>query len=232
MRYLAFSAAGLVSIGLVTARPASACSIASQPHIIDPTMQAIDRVAPTLPPISGVTVKRGQGPQGNGCEQTVSSCDDLGIIEIPAEATDDRTPPERIGYRFSIVAGAAPVGFSLPTDALEPVALGKVWLAWIDGAVDNQEAFDVTFGVVAIDLAGNESAPQTIRVQQGAKSGGCDLSARGATWPAALRGALLALLVMIARRPRPGARARGQMPTMGSLAPPIERPRRRSAPCR
>ena len=49
------------------------------------------------------------------------------------------TPPERIGYLFTIVAGAAPVGFSLPTGAIEPDLDGNVSLFWDDQATDDQD---------------------------------------------------------------------------------------------
>ena len=93
------------------------------------------------------------------------TCDDIGTISVPAAATDDTTPPERIGYRLSLLTGTLPAGLTLPADAIEPnAATTTLYIHWDDGATDEQEAIDFTLTVIAIDAAGNESAPQTLRV--------------------------------------------------------------------
>ena len=47
-------------------------------------------------------------------------------------------------------------------------------LTWVDGASNDQEPIEFTLRVVAIDLAGNESAPQTVRVSD--DPGGCAIA--------------------------------------------------------
>jgi hypothetical protein len=151
-----------------------ACSIAQTPHVVVPAMQATDHQPPTLAPIVHVQITRGQGSGDNGCSSIGSSCDDLGRVTFLVAATDDMTPAAQIGYGFSLTGGALPQGFVLPATALRAQADGSLTLVWEDGATDAQEALDFTLRLVAIDLAGNESEPQMIRIQQGS-AGGCRL---------------------------------------------------------
>jgi len=136
---------------------ARACDPVGQiPHTVDASMQAADQTPPTLPAIPPPIIHRGDGSQG--C--TRSDCASLGSIQIAAGATDDMSTPDKIGYRFSLAAGALPSGFTLPTTAIDP--LGARLLMYFDA--DKVGAMDFTLQVAAIDLAGNESAPQTVRV--------------------------------------------------------------------
>jgi hypothetical protein len=170
-------------------------------HVIDESMQATDQMPPTLAPIPAPEITRGKGSQQTGCSQYGStSCDDIGRIALAVLATDDATPSSRIGYRLTIVTGAPPSGLSLPSDAVEPSG-DDLALHWIDGATDDQESFDFTLRVVAVDLAGNESVPQTVRIADDrdhacavARGGG---SRKGLVWLG-----LLPLLLATRRRPR------------------------------
>jgi len=94
-----------------------------------------------------------------------NSCEGIGTLAIGAAASDDLTPANGIGYQFVLVAGALPAGFTLPQGPSKvTISDDKIWFAWDDGATDDQEDIDFTLSVVAIDAAGNESAPQTVRV--------------------------------------------------------------------
>jgi hypothetical protein len=135
----------------------AACSLVGpQPHIVDPAMQASDQVPPALPVPLPARIKRGEPAQQTGCGAQVSSCDDLGIIYITAQATDDMTPPEKIGYRLSLGERRVAPGLTLP-----PTRSSRASRATIccctgpDGA--DQPPFAFTVRIVAIDLAGNES---------------------------------------------------------------------------
>lgn len=165
-------------------RAADACSFPGPiEHEIDPAEQAIDKEPPARTETVGVSVRRGKGPEGSGCGgQGSSSCDDIGSIAlIPTPPSDDRTPPNELGYRLRFVGGRLPDGLRIPDDARrlsqgEPPALD---LRWIDGATDDQEPFDFTVTLTAIDKAGNEgpeSAP--IRIHHSGSSSGCRI-ARG-----------------------------------------------------
>jgi hypothetical protein len=157
-------------------------------------------VAPTLPPLTA-QIRRGTGPQQMGCAQSASSCDDIGSVSFQAGATDDVTPPEHIGYRFTLEAGALPAGLTLP-GAVEPFA-AQLTLLWIDGATNDQESIDFTLRVVAIDAAGNESAAQTVRVSDDA-GGACAVAgARPPRLPFAGFVGLALTAVLLVRRRRP-----------------------------
>src|SRR3954470_5000711 len=143
--------------------PARACSFAGPaPYMIDASMRATDHVAPTLPPLSVVRLQRGES--NDGC--SVDSCAGIASLAIAGAATDDVTAPEGIGYRFSLVDGTLPMSFPILLDqpSRATVADGKLWFNWDDGAATGRGPIDFTLQVVAIDQAGNESAPQTVRV--------------------------------------------------------------------
>jgi hypothetical protein len=191
----------IVAVAAVAGLPADAraCSIAGPvEHVVDPSMQATDQTPPTLPPNIETTIKRGMGPQQQGCGQGSSSCDDLGVITIAARATDDVTPPTRIGYRLTLAAGSPPAGLQLPAYPVEFAGGGGVALAWRDGATDDQEAIDFTLKIVAIDLAGNESAAQTVRVSDDSGHA-CAVARRAAHWQG-LAGVTVGAILLMARK--------------------------------
>jgi hypothetical protein len=154
LQSILIAAAPLAS--LVVPGPARACEpIGEIAHTVIASMQATDQTPPTLPALPPAEVHRSDGSNQGGCG--ASSCRDVGIISIAALATDDMTQRERIGYRFTLESGTLPASLALPTTAIQGTTL---W--W--GADTGEEPIDVTLRVVAIDLAGNESAPQTVRV--------------------------------------------------------------------
>lgn len=181
---------------------ARACSYANPaPFEVDSAMRGVDVQPPALTAVSVGTIKRGQGSRGFvGCGQTVSTCDDIGSLTIVPTASDDVTPVDRLGYRVSLVAGKLPASAMLPEGATTSIAV-----YWLDGATDDQEPLDFTLSIVAIDLAGNESAPRTVHVVD--DKGGCAVAALSratSATPAAL--GLLLLGWAAARRPRARSR--------------------------
>jgi hypothetical protein len=197
---LAVIAITLAALGAPT--PARACSFAlPTPHVVDPSLRMIDQVPPTLPGPIRYAVYR--GPQRTACGGT--SCDGNGTIDFATEASDDMTPPAQIGYRLRLEAGALPTGLTLPADAIVP-AFGQLFLLWDSGASDGDEPIDFTLQVVAIDLAGNESAPQTVRIHD--DPGGCAIGRGGASRGPAAWLAVAALV--LAARPRSGVRSRAR----------------------
>ena len=176
-------------------RDARACDpIGDVVHTVVPSMQATDQTPPTLPVIPAPTIHYADNSgQGNGCGG--AKCEDVNSIGIPAVATDDMTPSEHIGYRLSLEAGRLPPNMVLPTDAIEPMG-NFVRLYFGTDAV----SVDFTLQVVAIDLAGNESAPQSVHVKDVAPSacsaGGRPVSGWGAV------GLAGAALLLAARRRR------------------------------
>ena len=142
--------------------------------------------------------------QQTGCGAQVSSCDDLGIIYITAQATDDMTPPAKIGYRLSLESGALPPGLTLPADPIEPgEPSDQLLLYWSDGGQRDQEPFAFTVRIVAVDLAGNESPPQLLLVaDEPSGHAACAVARDPAARPAIAGVAALAILLATRRRRR------------------------------
>jgi len=204
-----FLAAAAGALPLCAPAPARACSIAAPTaHVVDPAMQATDQMSPALSPIPGPVIGRGFAP--GGCSGSSSSCDDIGVIQIQPKATDDMTPAEKIGFRVTLAAGTLPSGLTLPADAIDlPPGYPFVGLTWVDGATNDQDLLNFTLSIVAVDLAGNESAPQTVVVHDdGGGSGGsasCQLSAArsgGSGHTPASAAICLAVFALLIRRHR------------------------------
>lgn len=131
-----------------------------------------DFSAPTTPVVTGPpAVQRGIGPSVSPDGRVAStSCDDLGFASLTVRpSTDRRTDRGRIGYAFEVVGGEAPRGLlpekpvTLPGRLDAPEA--DLPLVWVDGATNEQEAFEVRVVIRAIDRAGNRSAPSdTVRI--------------------------------------------------------------------
>ena len=186
----------VVVVAFATETDACACTPLNggMPHTVDASLQATDQTPPTLPTIPPPTVRRLEATD-SGCGSGGGACAASGVVSIEAVATDDTTAANRIGYRFTLASGSLPDGFTLPGFAREPVGTTVV-LFW-DGDGD----LDFTLQVVAIDLAGNESAPQTVRIQD--DSGACAVAGgRTSRWAIAFV-AVLALLAVTNRRRRP-----------------------------
>ena len=162
-------------------------------HTIDPSMQPADQTPPTLPALPSAMLHYAQDSAGCGA----AKCGDATFAAIPAVATDDMTPAQQIGYRVSLASGTLPADFSLPATAVDPIA-GFIRLYF---NADTASSFDFTLQVVAIDLAGNESEPQTVRVTD--DSGHACAVARGRASRTDLGWAApLALLALAYRRRR------------------------------
>jgi len=174
---------------------ARACSVAGpSPYVIDASMQATDHVSPTLQPLSVASLQRGTAT-GGACSR--NSCDGMGSLALTIAVSDDVTPATNLGYRFSLAAGALPPSFIIMLDQPSQVTVsdGKIWFNWDDGTEDHAP-IDFTLQVVAIDRAGNESAPQTVRVTD--DPGGCAVARphpRGLAWA-------VAAALLLARRRR------------------------------
>ena len=154
-----------------------ACSYGTPPALVlDPQAQVSDTTPPSVPVAKVDSVHRGQGPTTNAnCSQSASSCDDIGSIDIALSATDDQSATDKMGYQVELVNGHLPDGLALPTG---PVLLmeGRLYLHWIDGATDDQEAISFTLAIRAMDLAGNTSPPTNLEVSDGGS--GCSLVGR------------------------------------------------------
>ena len=162
-----------------------------QAHTIDPAQVGVDQTPPQLAqPTVGELHNNETG--GGGCIGS-SKCGWDHSARLTGLATDDTTPVDRIGYRVTLVAGDASgltLGLSIPSVARGDDSLLLFW--------DGDDDFDFTAQLIAIDAAGNESAPATVHISSG--GGGCSVGHRPASHGVAL--ALLALaLATAAARP-------------------------------
>lgn len=142
---------------------ADACVVAS-PRTMSLDLTIDDDLVPAPPDILGVDVTRGRGPRRSFLTSSVTSCDDLGSIQIavarPAGDPDDETT---VGYRLETIDGSLPDGLALWDDA-GPLLGPDLSLTWNDGAEDDQDPFDVTLAVFPVDGAGNEGEPTEVRL--------------------------------------------------------------------
>jgi hypothetical protein len=95
---------------------------------------------------------------GLTCGQDIcvaNNCGDLGGVAVDLSADDDQTPARDIGFRLELVDGAVPPALRsmLGVDLAGPTPL-RVQLSF-----DDVPSVAATLRVIAIDAAGNESAP-------------------------------------------------------------------------
>lgn len=151
-----------ISIAVATflfAAAAFPCSIVVEPHVIEPAEQRIDRTPPDRVVAEVKNIRRGRGPVAHGDgTMAVSSCDDLGSLTIGVTTSDDRTSKENLGYVAIRVDGEVPAGL-LENVQAQRIGSGDLTLWWVDGGTDVQEPLEFALSIVAVDLAGNRSAP-------------------------------------------------------------------------
>jgi len=176
--------------GLVFPGRARACDVAAPYlHTIDPAQVGVDQTPPQLAEPT-VAELRNIDHSDNGC---AGKCGYDHAVKLINLATDDMTPVDRIGYRVTLLAGAAPALTTGGGNAIRGVTDGSLTLYW-----DGDDDFDFTLQLIAVDEAGNESAPRTVRVSSG---GGCNVGGRRVS--NALAFAIFALaLASLAARPR------------------------------
>lgn len=150
------------SVGMLLAlapRLALACSPTIAPPLqIDAARAAFDTEPPVLAEVRLVELQRGVF---NGCVYQST-------ITLDADAWDDQTPPDALGYRVELLRGTEP-----QPPYPEPIAYMYLW--WVD---DGAEPIDVELRVRAVDTAGNESNPIDIRIDDSAddpSESGCSM---------------------------------------------------------
>lgn len=152
-------AARVLAVGCLLPGSAGACETPTPEYLEIDTSAAIDTTPPESPVLGEVRIGRSYGPRADGCSRASSSCDGWGALGVQIEpGYDDRTAPDDLGYRIRLRDGELPGG-ATPSD--RPVLLlgGGLYVHFPDPGPDEQEPIDVTFEIVAVDRAGNESAP-------------------------------------------------------------------------
>jgi len=179
-------------MALNAAGPAAAAVAGPTPHELDPVEQQLDHTPPGPVRVLAVEIHRGRDSEEEaGCGWNWIEDAELGTLVLRlAPPEDDRTPPERMGYRIERVGGAVPPGL-LP--GFDVRGLGDViYLHWLDGDTDDQEVLDFTLAIRAVDLAGNAGLSVGVPVSDPGL-GGCATVAPSAAGLLALALGLLAL---------------------------------------
>lgn len=189
------SAAGFAAVFLSSAT-ALACRLAPPAEfeiVADPT----DTVPPHIAVAEVADIIR--GGQSDGCTGGRDSCSDVARVVLSLTATDDVSEQSAIGFRVRLVEGTIGPGARPVTYAVD-VSRAPFILGW---AETDPESFRAVLEVVAVDRAGNTSAPTLLEVEDGGlacAAGGGGLRSVWGFAPVALA------IVAIVRRARRRAR--------------------------
>jgi hypothetical protein len=124
-------------------------------HRSDASLAQIDTAAPDAPVIFEASAYRRSGLT---CGQDIcvaNNCGDMGGVAIDLDAGDDQTPTSRMGYRLELVDGVIPPAL---LDLIGVELAGPTPLR-LQLSFDDVPSVDATLRAIAIDAAGNESAP-------------------------------------------------------------------------
>ncbi len=141
--------------------PAHAClSDGPVAYVVSDEAALVDHEPPAAPRVVSVGITRSPDPiyhrePDGSCMVGTSSCDGIGWVEIVVEPpVDDQSPSDDLGYRVipSSRHLRQPVQFLAAPE-------GSLFWTFED---DPLEPIDASFQVVAVDRAGNESAPSEV----------------------------------------------------------------------
>lgn len=154
----------LVVLAVIAPRDAHACFEAGfEQHHLDRS-QLADRVKPGPVAISMWIEEASDGgcvaPGDKKCGPPPPRA-----LVVHVAASDDQTPPDKLGYRVTITAGMAP--FLAPGD----IRPGDGDLLVFD--LGESEELDFELAIRAVDLNGNLGPATYTQIAQSADSGGC-----------------------------------------------------------
>jgi hypothetical protein len=146
---------------------ARACELRiPQLRTIDPAQVGVDQTPPQLAqPTVAELHKNDIGGGALGCQPKCGFDHSARITNL---ATDDMTPVDQIGYRVALVSGDVSFVSTGRSDGAVLAATDGLSVFW-----DGDDDFDFTIQMVAIDAAGNESAPRNVQISSG--GGGCSI---------------------------------------------------------
>jgi hypothetical protein len=145
------------SLLMGAADPASTCIfIPPLLHRVDAALKRVDAEAPLTPTLVSVDTFRRNGMTCTRASCVQNSCGDTGTIRIElAPSADDVTPAAELGYRLLVMRGELPASLQ---DAMG-VTLAAGRPVYLRPSFDELPALDLELAAVAVDAAGNESAP-------------------------------------------------------------------------
>ncbi len=152
----------LAALALVRPVPADACAPHRfEPHTLDRSHLA-DAVKPG--PVA-ISMWIESSPSAGCVGPARDTCTPARRLVVHVNASDDQTPPDKLGYRVTITAGTAP--FAAPGD----VRPDRDDLLVFD--LGDSEALDFELAIRAIDLNGNIGPATYTYVAQSAGGEGC-----------------------------------------------------------
>lgn len=154
------SSLGTVLVGAAlsgASAPASGCIFAPPLlHRVDAALRGDDVSAPPTPVVVSVDAFRRNGMTCTRASCVANSCGDTGTVRIDlAPSADDATPPSELGFRLMLVRGELPESMRASIDI--PLAAGQT--LYLRPGFDELPLVHVALAAVAVDAAGNESAP-------------------------------------------------------------------------
>lgn len=142
-------------------------------HRVDAALEQKDALAPGTPVVVAVDAFRRAGMTCTRASCVSNSCGDTGTVRIDlVPSAEDNTPPSQLGYRLEVVRG------ELPASMLGAigVTLAAGQTLFLRASFEEMTNVDASLVAVAVDGAGNESAPtEPFAVQ----FDGCTLAAVG-----------------------------------------------------
>lgn len=156
------------------AQPAGTCLfIPLFPHQVDAALQGVDVAAPATPVVVAVDAFRRNGMTCTRASCVANSCGSTGTVRIDlAQSADDATPPDELGFRLLVVRGEVPE--SMRGSIGVTLAAGQ--RLFLRPSFEELPTLDVELAAVAVDAAGNESAPTA---PFAVRFDGCTLAAVG-----------------------------------------------------
>lgn len=150
------------------------CSLTEE--LLSQVATSSDVEAPWAGEVVTWSITRGRKPSASGT--TADSCEAVGILDITMQrSTDDPDTDDTVGYLPVLKSGQLPEGMVLPTT---PLAGPNVRILWDDGAVNQQDAIEMTLNLVSVDFAGNVGGvSEDIEIEDDGVGAACD-SAGGA----------------------------------------------------
>ena len=145
------------------ARPAQACTWAQDVGAWTPAAYEVDqalRATDSMPPsaFTEVTVLAFRVPAEICNERTctLNTCGDAAAVQLSfVRPSDDQTPSADLGYRIELIEGAIPASMLDHVAEVRPLAS----ILSFDVNFQEIETLDAVIALVAVDRAGNESAP-------------------------------------------------------------------------
>jgi hypothetical protein len=165
-------AASLGAMVSLSAKTATACRLLpTELHHIQPALAASDTRAPGVPVLVEVDAYRRNGMTCTQQSCVANTCGDTGTVRIElAPGVGD--PEGSVGYRLVVVEGDVPESIA----PMLGVNLAGQHALFLRPSFQEIVGLDLSLSAVAVDAAGNESAPsEPFRVQ----FDGCTLAAVG-----------------------------------------------------